>query len=558
MNNLSRTVLKYGHSRITLLSLTLFFLLTFTTTSQLLVNQSSENLFSTKSKENGKKGQVLQAVTGCDHTIPLDVTTADGNDNYSGVQAGETVCVEAGERDPLRLRNFHGSISQPITFINDGGQVIFLENHELQPKSLFVVDSSFLRLTGTGSIDTYGFKAMRGVRISDITTDIEIDHFEITGSSLKFAGGAGYDYPGYDYFHENAYIHHNYAHDIRGCPGEGFYIGSNHTPGDTGMVMKDLTMSYNITETTGTEGINVKVAIGTINIHHNTVNDAAFDADDARIGQQSCVTFHSYLWDQLSEYANATSYHVYNNKVSNCKRFGINHYAYGSLEIYNNLIVDADNYAGIAISPYSGTTSVYNNTLIQNNPSDFGVRISSSFIASGLIYDNIFAGSFGTYIRDLNSLFTISNNITESSISTLQFVNAGNNDYHLSVNSLAVDFGSTSGYPLFDLDDASRPYDGDGDGVSISDIGAYEYGGTVPTSTPTPTLTPTPTPPPPIPGDLDGDDDVDIFDLILVGSHFGENVGVPCTLDPCPDTDGDGDVDIFDLITVGSHFGETG
>jgi hypothetical protein len=84
-----------------------------------------------------------------------------------------------------------------------------------------------------------------------------------------------------------------------------------------------------------------------------------------------------------------------------------------------------------------------------------------------------------------------------------------------------------------------------------------------PLPTPTPTLAPTSTPiptstPPPIPGDLDGDRDVDIFDLIIVGSHFGENVGVPCTLDPCPDTDGDGDVDIFDLITVGSHFGETG
>jgi hypothetical protein len=84
-----------------------------------------------------------------------------------------------------------------------------------------------------------------------------------------------------------------------------------------------------------------------------------------------------------------------------------------------------------------------------------------------------------------------------------------------------------------------------------------------PTPTPTPTTlpgtpTPTPTSPPSIPGDLDGDGDVDIFDLILVGSHFGEDVGIPCTLDPCPDTDGDGDVDIFDLITVGSHFGEGG
>jgi hypothetical protein len=93
------------------------------------------------------------------------------------------------------------------------------------------------------------------------------------------------------------------------------------------------------------------------------------------------------------------------------------------------------------------------------------------------------------------------------------------------------------------VDDSAGDRDGDGSTNIEEYINGLVSRPAGPTSTPTPT--PTPAPLPTIPGDLDGDGDVDIFDLILVGSHFGEDVGVPC-------------IDIFDLITVGSHFGEGG
>jgi len=55
------------------------------------------------------------------------------------------------------------------------------------------------------------------------------------------------------------------------------------------------------------------------------------------------------------------------------------------------------------------------------------------------------------------------------------------------------------------------------------------------------------------PWDVDKDGIVDIIDLVLVGTHFGERITTPPEKNP--DVNGDGIVDIFDLVLVGAHFG---
>ncbi|MCH8290905.1 hypothetical protein IH992_07390 [Candidatus Poribacteria bacterium] len=55
--------------------------------------------------------------------------------------------------------------------------------------------------------------------------------------------------------------------------------------------------------------------------------------------------------------------------------------------------------------------------------------------------------------------------------------------------------------------------------------------------------------------DLNRDGIVDILDLVLVASHFGETITQP--LDMNPDLNGDEVVDILDLVLVASHFGES-
>ena len=57
------------------------------------------------------------------------------------------------------------------------------------------------------------------------------------------------------------------------------------------------------------------------------------------------------------------------------------------------------------------------------------------------------------------------------------------------------------------------------------------------------------------PWDVNKDGAVDIFDLVLVGQRFGEDIATP--VEPNPDVNGDGTVNIFDFVLVGQHFGET-
>ena len=56
------------------------------------------------------------------------------------------------------------------------------------------------------------------------------------------------------------------------------------------------------------------------------------------------------------------------------------------------------------------------------------------------------------------------------------------------------------------------------------------------------------------PWDTNNDGRVDIFDLVIVGQHFGETMTTP--LEPNPDVNHDGVVNIFDIVIVGQHFGE--
>ena len=55
--------------------------------------------------------------------------------------------------------------------------------------------------------------------------------------------------------------------------------------------------------------------------------------------------------------------------------------------------------------------------------------------------------------------------------------------------------------------------------------------------------------------DVNADGVINILDMTLVASHFGETPTVDQT--PNPDVNGDGTVNILDLTLVASHFGET-
>ena len=55
--------------------------------------------------------------------------------------------------------------------------------------------------------------------------------------------------------------------------------------------------------------------------------------------------------------------------------------------------------------------------------------------------------------------------------------------------------------------------------------------------------------------DVNSDGMIDILDLVLIASHFGERPAADET--PNPDVNGDGSVNILDLVRVANHLGET-
>lgn len=56
-------------------------------------------------------------------------------------------------------------------------------------------------------------------------------------------------------------------------------------------------------------------------------------------------------------------------------------------------------------------------------------------------------------------------------------------------------------------------------------------------------------------GDLNQDGKVNIFDLVIVGSHFGLTSS-DSNWDERADANNDGKIDIFDLVIVGRNFGK--
>ncbi len=68
-------------------------------------------------------------------------------------QPGDTLVIRAGFYTYFHMDNFRGSPSCPLVIINEGGQVRF----EGIRGGFHITNSTYLKITGTGSEDQYGF-----------------------------------------------------------------------------------------------------------------------------------------------------------------------------------------------------------------------------------------------------------------------------------------------------------------------------------------------------------------------------------------------------------------
>ncbi|NJN92868.1 MAG: right-handed parallel beta-helix repeat-containing protein [Anaerolineales bacterium] len=441
----------------------------------------------------------------CQHTIELNVSVADARTNYSTVKPGDTVCVMAGSRNKLTLKNFRGTVENPITFINHGGQVLFNQTSDF---GISARNSQFIRITGTGNFDIiYGFKIdgnySAGVSLTDKSSNFEVDHIEVaranydgilakTDAVCPDGSTNQYDYDGdgqvkgdlndiinrSTFTQYNSIFHDNYIHDTLT---EGFYVGSSfYSQGESVTcengsqvvmppLVKGVEIYNNIVEDTGWDGIQVGSAVENCAIHHNKIYR---DSWQVKSSQESGIMNNK-----------GSVCDIYNNLIQDGGGPGIYVQGNGNNKIYNNLIINPgqnnSQYVGYGIKVTTGSNTgnsiyVWHNTII--NPKETGISFQNLYGSDNMVQNNIIIQSSGIsnshIVYDSHTVAAITNNLKARSLLEAKFTNPSAGDYSLRFDSPAVDAGvdlSTQGINT-DYQGGIRPQGGG------FDLGAFEFG----------------------------------------------------------------------------------
>ncbi|HEY9049264.1 MAG TPA: PKD domain-containing protein [Ohtaekwangia sp.] len=415
----------------------------------------------------------------CKYTVGLTETNVDGN--ALGIKPGDVVCIQAGNRSVLRFANFQGTAAQPIIIKNCGG-VVNVSNSD-RGYAMWFSASRYFKITGTGdAASPYGINCSatksgaNAFVVSDLSSDVEVDHVEISGSG--FAGMMIKTDPRCDlsanrgvFTMYNVVVHENYVHDVKG---EGFYIGNSFYNGWTGNTSCSGTTLYphdiigckvykNKVRNSGAEAIQVGAVPSGCEIYDNDVE---------LFGQDP---FASYQNNGI-QIGLGTGGLMYNNIIKNGPGDGIIVQGKGDNIIYNNVIIACGSH-GIYCddATTSGTLgngfSFINNTII--NPGGDGLKIAAERVAMNHFLNNIIIKpGTGVYVNKTMTSVKMEelNNYYTANIDDAKFVNAAAGDYHLQSTSPALNKGATvTTYGVtFDYDDKSRPSGG------VYDIGAFE------------------------------------------------------------------------------------
>jgi parallel beta-helix repeat protein len=425
--------------------------------------------------ESDTRGAAAESTSaGCDHVIPSDVEEADGASNFSDVAPGDTVCISAGTRDPLALRNFHGADGRAITFVNDGGTVT-IRGDGGDYAGIEIEDSDHIRVTGSGVDQQCGagvaaaaqrcgirvLGAARGLTGKVRTEHLRVDHVEM-GDTAQSAVSIKDNSMGRDEWVErDIVLDHNYVHDVHD---EGFYIGSSDYASGEYHVLHGVHLAHNLVARTGRDGLQVGSAAQDCTIHHNVIRETG--RNDESSHRAGVMNNKGSVCD------------IFNNTISDTAGWGIYVQGNGGNEIYNNVVVRAGRFVdpgdndgdGISVregSNVSRGVRVWSNTIISARGD--GIGWHSDVGAENQIRNNIVVASGGVNI-DGDSNVEIADNLVADSVSTVKFLDEAGDDYRLSAASPAIDSGGslTALGVTDDIDGVARPQG------EAYDIGAHE------------------------------------------------------------------------------------
>jgi len=456
---------------------------------------------------------------GCDHVINLNQNFNIVNASDFNYEPGDVFCISAGSYNGFRFVGFKGTTENPVIFKNCGGLV---EIQEDTYSGIHFQRSQYVHLTGTGSEGVeYGIHVSKtkigisGISVSDLSSDFEIDHVEI--SNTGYAGLVAKTDPQCDlpetwrenFVLKNLSIHHNYIHDTGG---EGMYIGGTFGYSTSkrkcegierfAHLLENVKVYDNLVEDTGWDGIQVNLVHVGAEIYNNIIKGFGKEKE--------------YVHNQGMSIG-AIRGKVYNNKIIQKPEYAIDdQQGISAIDIltdthfFNNLIVGP---GGNGIWMHIRMTDKYvdlnknysflNNTIIQ--PGRAGIFYNTCIPGGGgcreyiknVFYNNLIIDPGYNYensgfwktadeafidfnTKEQRNSATKSNNIFSRDMASIKFVDAANHNYNIKDGSLVIDAGKdVSNFGVtFDLNGKSRP------SGKAFDVGAYEFGGS---TTPGPT-----------------------------------------------------------------------
>lgn len=397
------------------------------------------------------------ACADCDYIIAPNQYLVDNNE--LNLPAGSKIGIQGKNRNGIYLINFHGTAEEPFIVVNCDGQTTITAGSV----GIKLHESSFMRITGTGSSDKYGIKisaSLHGIMAEHGATDFEIDHVEISNSSsIGFAARSNPE-PSTNrdnFVQRNTLIHDNYIHDVGN---EGLYIGGSHWSDETKKepVLKGVRVYNNHVENTGYDGIQVGSAIEDAEVYNNVIINYGYKN----------VTYH-----QSGLQANpGTTAKFYNNLIKGGTGNGIFLTGFSN-DVYNNVVVDCNKY-GMYIKDMDPLPNqsyrIFNNTMV--NVGRAAVKMTSSQSVNNLFYNNVLINAAGGVEKDSHMDFSLSNNFTSAVIADARFADPTNLDFRPTANSPLVDAGiaiNTIGTLLEDYLFNNRISGGK------IDIGAFEF-----------------------------------------------------------------------------------
>jgi hypothetical protein len=422
----------------------------------------------------------------------------NGNDSNSGTSinspwrtiqkaantlvAGDTVYIRAGTyNEQVIPQNSGSSTGGYISYTAYAGETVTIDGSGLSFGTwdgLFWIDGkSYIQVSGLRVINALGGRAVTGIRVDSS------DHIIVAGNYTYNTESSGIGVWGSN----NVVVDGN---EIERANNGGSNENLSIDTSDQVEVMNNH-VHQGIDSGQGGEGINVKNGSSNVRVYNNVVRDnprLAFGLD--------AWTRHTYN----IEYFGNVAYNCAHGLIVSSEQGGLAE----NIKVYNNIAYNNQR-SGLFIPHWGGTTdglkrNIYfvNNTSFNNG---YGMRVQAANNENVVIRNNILSQNGTNILVESGAVAetTVDHNLcygaggcggSDTVIGDPLFVNPSAADFHLQSNSPAINAGSSLNAPNTDFDGNFRPQ---GAGY---DIGAYEYGGVIPSPFPSPTPTPPLSPPP--------------------------------------------------------------